>query len=135
VVSQENLEIVRRALSKFGDTQQIADELFAPDWCFDASNFQGWPGQQRFTGIQEFGDFFASWTEPYTDWVQEIEQIRDAGPDQVVAMCRQRARLRNSGSWVDLRYGLLYMLSEGLIQGIQLYTPPEDALEAVGLRE
>jgi ketosteroid isomerase-like protein len=134
-MSQENVEIVQRVLSAFGDAQQIPEELFAPDWLFDLSNFQGWPGQQQFTGIEEFREFFATWTEPYTDWVQEIEQIRDAGPNQVVTTMRQHARLRNSGSWVDLNYGLLYTLREGLIQRTQLYTPPEQALEAAGLAE
>ena len=69
------------------------------------------------------------------DWAQEIEEIRDAGPNQVVATMRQHGRLRNSGSWVDLSYGLLYTLREGLIQRTQLYTPPENALKAAGLQE
>ena len=134
-MSQENVEIVQRVLSEFGDGEQISEEVFGPDWTFDVSNFQGWPGQQQFTGIEAFREFFASWTEPYTDWAQEIEQIRDAGPHQVVATMRQRGRLRNSGSWVELNYGLLYTLSEGLIRRTQLYTPPEKALKAVGLRD
>jgi ketosteroid isomerase-like protein len=129
------VEIVRRVLSEFGDTQHIPEELFAPDWLYDLSNFQGWPGPQQLTSIEEFREFFTSWTEPYTDWVQEIELIRDTGLDQVVATMRQRGRLRDSGSWVDLPYGVLFTLREGLIQRTQLYTPPERALEAVGLRE
>ena len=134
-MSQENVEIVQRALSGFGDAQRIQEELLAPDWRFDLSNFEGWPGQQQFTGTEEFREFFAGWTEPYTDWTQKIEQIRDVGPNQVVATMRQRGRLRDSGAWVDLPYGLLYTLSDGVILRIQLYTPPEKALKAVGLRE
>ena len=99
-----------------------------------AGNVLDFTGQQQFTGAEEFGEFFAGWTEPYTDWIQEIEQIRDAGPNQVIATMRQRGRLRDSGSWIDLRYGLLYTLSDGLIQRIQLYTPPEEAAKAAGLR-
>ena len=134
-MSQENVEVVQRVLSEFGGAQQIPEGLFAPDWVFDVSTFHGWPGQQQFTGIEEFREFFASWTEPYTDWAQEIEEIRDAGPNQVVATMRQHGRLRNSGSWVDLNYALLYTLREGLIQRTQLYTPPENALKAAGLQE
>jgi ketosteroid isomerase-like protein len=134
-MSQENVEVVRRMLSEFGDMQRPREEAFAPNFIWDLSYFQGWLGQREFTGIDSFNEFFASWTEPYSEWVQEIEQIRDAGPNQVVATMRQRGRLRDSGSWVELRYGLLYTLKEGLIQRAQLHTPPEHALEAVGLRE
>jgi len=134
-MSEENVEVVQRVLSDFGDAQQIQGDLFASDWVFDVSAFEGWPGQQEFTGIEEFREFFASWTEPYTEWVQEIGQIRDAGPNHVVATMHQRGRLRSSGSWVELHYGLLYTLRQGQIQFTRLYTPPEKALEAAGLAE
>ena len=134
-MSRENVEIVRRMLAEFRETQQPLTEAFAPDFIWDLSTFQGWPGQKRFTGIGEFNEFFASWIEPYSEWTQEIVRLQSAGQNQVVATMRQRARLRDSGSWVDLHYGILWTLSEGVIQRAQLYTPPEDALEAVGLSE
>ena len=43
--------------------------------------------------------------------------------------------MRNSGSWVELHYGLLYMLRQGQIQCTRLLHPPEKALVALGLRE
>jgi len=134
-VSQENVEIVRRMLSEFGETHQVSAEAFAPDFIWDLSTFQGWPGRQQFTGIGEFNEFFASWTEPYSEWTQEIVGIHDAGQNQVVGTICQRGRLRDSGSWVDLHYGLLWTLKDGVIQRAQLYTPPEEALKAVGLSD
>jgi ketosteroid isomerase-like protein len=132
-MSRENVQLVRRVLSEFGATQQVLEGVLAPDWLFDLSTFQGWPGERQFIGTEAFNEFFASWTEPYSEWAQEIEQLRDAGPNQVVATMRQRARLRDTGAWVELSYGLRYTLRDGLIQRIQLYTPPEEALEAAGL--
>jgi ketosteroid isomerase-like protein len=134
-MSQENVETVRRMLSAFGETQQPQPETFAPDFVWNLSSFQGWPGRHEFTGIDEFNEFFASWIEPYSEWVQEIVRVEDAGRNQVVATMRQRARLRDSGSWVDLNYALLFTLREGVIQRSQLFTPPEDALKAAGLSE
>jgi len=133
-MSQENVEVVRGMLSAFGGTQQVPAEAFAPDFIWDLSNFQGWPGRHEFTGIAEFDEFFAGWIEPYSEWTQEIVDVRDAGRDHVVATMRQRGRLRDSGSWVDLNYALLYTFREGRIQRVELYTPPEGALKAAGLR-
>src|SRR2546421_5214036 len=59
-MSQENVEVVQRVLSEFGGAQQIPEGLFAPGWVFDVSTFHGWPGQQQFTGIEEFREFFAA---------------------------------------------------------------------------
>ena len=134
-MSQENVEIVRRMLSEFGESQQPLPEAFAPNFTWDLSTFQGWPGRKEFTGIGEFNEFFASWTEPYSEWIQEIVRVQDAGQNKVVATIRQRARLRDSGSWVDLQYGMLWTLREGVIQRAQLYTPSEEALKAAGLSE
>jgi ketosteroid isomerase-like protein len=131
----QNVEVVQRMLSEFGETQQPLAEAFAPNFIWNLSNFQGWPGQHEFNGIDEFNDFFASWIEPYSEWIQEIVRVQDAGHDKVVATMRQRARLRESGSWVDLHYAILFTLREGVIQRSQLYTPPEGALKAAGLKE
>ena len=130
-MARENVEIVRRMLSEFGETQEPQAEAFAPDFVWDLSNFEGWLGQHEFKGIGEFNEFFASWTEPYSEWAQEIVRLKAAGQNQVVATMRQRARLRESGSWVDLHYAMLFTLRGGVIQRAQLYTPPEEALKAV----
>ena len=134
-MSRENVEIVRRMLSEFGETHEPQAEAFAPDFIWDLSNFEGWPGQHEFNGIDGFNEFFASWTEPYSEWIQEVVRVQDAGQNKVVATIRQRARLRNSRSWVDLHYAILFTLRGGVIQRSQLYAPPEEALEAVGLSE
>jgi hypothetical protein len=52
-MSQENVEIVRRVLTEFGETQHVPVELFSPNFIFDLSTFQEWPGQQEFTGIED----------------------------------------------------------------------------------
>jgi ketosteroid isomerase-like protein len=142
-MSKQNVEIIRGIVQGFIDldlplvekAQWLPEELFAPDYVWDMSNFEGWPGQREFTGLDGFYEFFAEWTEPYSEYDQEIQRLEDAGGDRVVAIMRQRARLRESDSWVDLHFALLYTFSEGLIQRTQVYAPPEEALEAAGLSE
>jgi hypothetical protein len=64
-----------------------------------------------------------------------VEDLVDAGEDRVLAVLRQRGRPKGGESWVDLRYGIVYTLAHGLIQRMQVFAEPEEALEAAGLRE
>jgi uncharacterized protein len=99
------------------------------------STFEGWPGRSRFTGVNEFDAFLAGWTAPYTEWVNEVEQLRDAGQDRVIGVLVQRGRLRGGSSWVEMHYAIVYTLKDAVIGRAQVYSHPEDALQAVGLSE
>jgi ketosteroid isomerase-like protein len=59
----------------------------------------------------------------------------DADDDRVVAVFRQRGRIKGADSWVDLRFGIVNTVAGGLIRRMQLFATPAEALEAVGLRE
>jgi ketosteroid isomerase-like protein len=65
----------------------------------------------------------------------DAAELVDADDDRVVAVIRQRGRLRGTGSWVELRFGIVCTLAEGMIQRMEAFTTPDEALEAVGLRE
>jgi ketosteroid isomerase-like protein len=134
-MSEENVEIVRRVTTEFTENHQVLSELVAPDGVFDLSSWPAWSGQQEFHGIEGFMAFFAEWTHAYAEWDQEVEGVIDAGGSQVVEITRQRGRLRGSDSWIELRYGIVYTVEEGLIRRSKLYGTPEEALEAAGLSE
>jgi len=65
----------------------------------------------------------------------DAAELVDADDDRVVAVVRQRGRLRGAGSWVELRLGIVCTLAEGLIQRMEVFATPDEALEAAGLRE
>jgi hypothetical protein len=134
-MSQENVEFVRRYLSEFNATHRLPEDMVSPAFVWDMSTFEGWPGRSRFTGVSEFEAFLAGWTAPYTEWVNEVEQLRDAGQDRVIGVLVQRGRLRGGSSWVEMHYAIVYTLKDAVIGRAQVYSHPEDALEAVGLRE
>ena len=73
--------------------------------------------------------------EPYDDWSYEPEKILDAGANRVVVTLHQSGKPRGSDSWVEMHYGLVYTVEEGLISRIEFYATPEGALEAAGSRE
>lgn len=134
-VSQENVEFVRRYLARFNATHRLPEDMVSADIVWDLSGFEGWPGQTRFVGIDEFNVFLADWIEAYEEWVHDVEQLRDAGQGRVIAVLVQRGRVRGSSSWVENRYSLCYTLKDGVLVQGQIYKRPEDAFEAVGLRE
>jgi ketosteroid isomerase-like protein len=83
----------------------------------------------------EFLEFRAAWMEPYDDFMYEPQEILDAGTNQVVAILHQRGKPHDSDSWVEMDYGIVYTVEQGVISRSDFYAPPEQALEAAGLRE
>jgi ketosteroid isomerase-like protein len=133
-MSQENVEIVRRASTEFDETQRLSD-AFAPDFVLDTRTYRDLPGQMEYHGRGGFFQFFEQWVDAYDEWDQEIEDVIDAGDRHVVTVLRQRGRLRESQAWVELHYGIVFALDQGLIRRVQIYGTPEEALEAAGLRD
>jgi ketosteroid isomerase-like protein len=79
--------------------------------------------------------FFAEWIGAYEEWTNEVGSFIDAGGSQVVVTTVQHARLRGSDSWVDLRIAHLYTVEDGVITSGAVFTTPDQALQAAGLRE
>jgi ketosteroid isomerase-like protein len=137
-MSQENVEVVRKWLALFievdeglADPERL-DELLAQEVSFTVSGF---PDQPTFHSIDEFLQFRAAWMEPYDEWSYEPEKFLDAGESRVLVLFHQRGRLRDSGSWVEQHYGILYTVGEGLLSEAVMYADRNKALEAAGLRE
>jgi ketosteroid isomerase-like protein len=65
-------------------------------------------------------------------WAESLVPVRD---NRVVAVVRQRGRVRGAQSWVELRFGTVYTVSGGRIRSGQVFTTPQEALQAVGMRD
>jgi ketosteroid isomerase-like protein len=131
-MSQENVEIVRSVLTEFNETQQLS-ELVAPDFVWHVGSWSAWAGEPEFQGREEFMEFFAEWTGAYEEWTHEFDAI-DAGNSRVLVTTLQRARLRGSDSWVDMRAAFVYTVENGLVRRGDVYATLEEALEAARLR-
>ena len=132
-MSQEDVELVARSLREFSATHRPSG-LVAPDAVWDVSAFSGWPDVKEYRGDDGFMEFFAKWTEAYDAWDMAVEDLVDAGDDRVVAVIEQRGRLKDSDSWLELRFAVVYTIRDGQIQRRQLFVPPEEAFKAAGLR-
>jgi ketosteroid isomerase-like protein len=132
-MSEENVEIVRRALIEFNRSHRLTD-AWAPDFVWEPGTYPAAP-TRVYHGREGFYEFLEDWTSPYEDWHQELDGVSDAGGDQVVAVMHQRGRLSGTENWVEVRYAALYTLEGGLIRRARLYPTSADALEAAGLSE
>ncbi len=134
-MSQENVDIIRRALEHFRAEGDFLTEATAPDFVWDMTMFHGWPEQQAYEGLEETRRFIREWTEPFEDWQIEVEAIHDAGDEQVLVILRQHARSKSSGLPVDMTLAQIYTIRDGRQTRMEMYSDPAEALEALGLEE
>jgi ketosteroid isomerase-like protein len=141
-MSQENVELARAALNAFAELdeglvgRERVEEFFAQDVNTTVSGFEGFVDEQTtLRGADEFLKLRAAWMEPYDDFNYEPVKIIDAGGNRVVVTLHQRGKPHGSDSWVEMDYGLVYTVEEGLISRADFYATPEKAVKAAGLSE
>ena len=138
-MSEENVELVRRAYEKFsqqGPDEELIHAYFASDVVFDVSS-AGIPGVGTYDGYEGVMSFFDDWfgAFPFEEWEQEVEDIIDCRGDRVLALARQRGRGSGSGASAELEFAQLYTLRDGKFARVDTYLDHKRALEAAGLRE
>ena len=132
-MSQQNVEIVRRgfvALNR-GDADAVVADM-APDieWYptsdfVDIGPFRGHDGVRALMSLV-FGVFDGYRLQP--------EELIDAG-DAVIAPVHQTGRGKESGLEADVRYILVFKLSEGKAVRVESYYERHEAFKAAGLQE
>jgi ketosteroid isomerase-like protein len=132
-MSQENVEIVRRALEAFEKRDLNAITAVAdPDVEVDWSASAGWlAGVYR--GIDDVLRFWNGFYEAFAEVAIEAESYIPAG-DAVVVPNVGRMRGRD-GIEVTARGAVVVTIRDGRITRIRLYQHTQDALNAVGLEE
>ena len=79
-------------------------------------------------------DHLTRWADQWDEWTVEVERVLDAGSEHVVVIFQEKGR-SNSGLLMDERHAELYSLRDGKVVRRQGFSDPNEALEAVGLRE
>jgi uncharacterized protein len=131
-MSHENLEIVRRGWDHFLATGELLEGIVAPDFAWDMSTFRGWPEQRLYLGVDGVRTFLRDWTAPFDDWTIELQALHDAG-DRVVSVCRQWGRSKRTAMPVEMLFGMVWTVRDGMETRMEMYADPAEALQAVGL--
>jgi ketosteroid isomerase-like protein len=131
-MSQENVEIVRRATDYFNETGVLGPlELHDPEVTFTTRGDIG--GAETYTGHRGLVEAMANFREVWAQIDAHIIELV-GGDDAVVSVMRFELR---SQVGVDLKVeeASAIWLRDGKIHRIEQHATRRDALEAVGLRE
>jgi ketosteroid isomerase-like protein len=141
-MSEENVEIVRKALNAFNayvrgelSSEEVA-ELGDPQFEFRWHDERTMPDlPQELRGAEAFIEFWELLASAWDDLTLEALEIIDAPHDRVLTLTRQSGRGRESGVPVDVHSFHLWTIREGKISALELFRHRADGLEAAGLSE
>jgi ketosteroid isomerase-like protein len=84
-------------------------------------------------GVDAVRRYYQDWIDMFDDLTTEIDEVRDAGDDRVVARLRTHGRAKLSGIATEIPYAVVYRVRDGLIVESREYAEFEQALAAAGL--
>ena len=132
-MSQENVEVVRRAFAEFERGNFWIPEDFDPSvrvvWLSPIAG-----GEPETVGLDAMGRTVKEWLHSWEQVTLVAERFIDAG-DQVVVIAEWRGRGKASGVITKWRHGAVWTVRDGKITSLISYPDPTEALEAVGLSE
>jgi ketosteroid isomerase-like protein len=130
-VSEENVEIVRRAVDAFGrgDADAFA-ALMAPEleWTTGLGAVEG----EVFRGHEGVRTYFARLGSAWHEFRLLPDEFRDLG-DVVLVLGRLEGRGRGGSVPVDAPVGTVWDLRDGKVWRLRAYLDPRKALETAGV--
>jgi len=134
-VSQENVEVVRRAWDAWG--RGDLDGLLAlctEDVIFGTTHMRDWP-EPEYRGHDGFRRFLSEWLEVWEEFEVGADELIPAADGRVVSLFWQRGKGRQSGLSMDVAWGLVTTMRGERIARHEVYDDRAEALKAVGLEE
>ena len=130
-MSQENVEVVRRAIDAYNPGQDALD-LFDPkiEWVTTGRFVE----PDTYRGHEEVRRYVQALRDDFEELHVEPHEPVNAG-DHVIALVRFTGRGRLSSAPLDLEFTFVFSLRAGKIVRVRNYREQTDGLEAVGLRE
>jgi uncharacterized protein len=127
-MSRENVEIVRLMIAAFvEDDYERLVELFDPQIEYDVSRTS--PDSRVAHGHEEVAEVIEQWLATWDDHRLELVELIDAGDERVVALMRERGKMKGSDTWVEHQVGVLFTLRDGRITRYEEYQDKAGALE------
>ena len=132
-MSQEDVELVRGgyeawAAGGFDALLPLVDEAI------ELRLPPGWPGIGPFRGHEGLRQGFRESREVFADVRMRPERFIDLG-QQVLVLGKVAVRSKEAGVEMEVTLSHLWTVGEGKLTALQIYGDPQQALEAVGLRE
>ncbi len=138
-MSQENVEIVRRAIGPMSqdvaeaDAREASVQRLAPGVEFEED--PRFPEARTYRGRGEVLGYFTDFVSQFEHFVLDVEDLVASGTDDVLACLHIHGRGKGSSAEFDVRPGWVFTVREGEVVRIRAYLDRAEALEAVGLSE
>jgi len=133
-MSRENVKVVRAMWAAYarGDVEASLG-AYTEDTVWDDTHYR--PDGAVHLGREALVNVVRTWRAAWDDYDIQAEEVVDAGGDRVVAVLRETGRGKGGGVELTNRFAQVATLQSDRIVHTMVYRAPEDALEAVGLRE
>ena len=129
-MSEQNVVVVRSMWDAFlRNDFEAALSAFEPDVEWDGTNL---PDGTVSRGLDAVVEHLTKWAETWEIWEIELEQVIDAGGDQVIAFIRERGRTK-AGLEVNERHSELYTVRNGKIAYRRGFSDADEALSVARL--
>src|SRR5215207_846711 len=132
-VSQANVEFIRRLYQALDSRDLKSVEQLThvdAEWIPDSR-----VGEGPIRGRQNVLKFFLDRAEMFGDLRTEVERVREAPDDKVLAFIRVAGHGGESGAGFEIRIAHLWTIRDGLVVRGEGYGDREEALEAAGLSQ
>jgi ketosteroid isomerase-like protein len=131
-MSRENVEVVQGVYDAASRRDSAAVlTLYDPEVELDNTRLQVVSGGV-YHGHEGLRSFFHQWNEAWEDVDYRVDDLIDAGGDQVVSVVTRHGRGRSSGAEVELHVALLWKVRDGKVIRVVWFPTREEALAAAG---
>jgi ketosteroid isomerase-like protein len=134
-MSQENVEILRKAAESFAD--RGLDSYF--EFLHPDAHWRAMEGAiddtGELSGREAIRRYVQDWIDTFDDFSIEPVELLDLGGDRVLSVQRLTGRAKLSGLETELRYAVVYTVRDGLIVDGREYVDREHALRAAGVQQ
>jgi ketosteroid isomerase-like protein len=132
-MSQENVEIVRRAYEGVNANQDVPDELVDPSYEFDAREVA--PGIGVVRGSDAAREALREYWQMFEDFHVDLKEVLHADEEHVVTAVEDGGRMKGSDAEVWNRLFHVWTFRDGKVVRVSSHNDRQRALEAAGLRE
>jgi ketosteroid isomerase-like protein len=129
-MSEENFDLVRRELELFNEGKPASEGI---DAHVEVVPPEGWPEGMPLSSREDWNRQLERLRESWQAARVELDDIRAAGSNRVVARFRYVTTGKGSGLEFDMPMGGLYDIEDGRIVRIQFFNDPQQAYDAAGV--
>jgi ketosteroid isomerase-like protein len=130
-MSQENVEVIRRAYESVTATGDVPDELILSDVTVDGTGAT--PDIGSSLSFEPAREALRSYMQTFEGFRVELVEVIHADENCVVTVVRDGGRMKGSEAEIWNRYFHVFRFRDHRIASWAAYTEREQALEAAGL--